>query len=942
MMKQRISFTKLIQLWGIIFLVGLGGSIVAIDVVRSYQDFNFSTEQLRADYIDSQKQMIKREVHQVVEIINYEKRQSERLTKTKIKSRVYEAYSIAQNIYQENKSTKITAEIQQMIIDALSPLRFEQGSGYYFISRLDGVAILFPGKPELEGANLLDVQDTHGQYIIKDLIEIAGKSGEGFYEYLWTKPGAAGMDFKKISFIKRFEAFDWLIGTGLYVDDVAGQIKANLLSTISRIRYGNEGYIFINRLNGDALVSNGKLFSGTKKLWAVFNQNPEKIKAVFEKEYSAALKPDGDYIYYSWEKLTDSEEESPKTSFIYGIPDLQWLVGAGVYLDDVETNIALMQTKLDNQIKAKIFYSTLIALGVVAFFLLIFSWLRRRLENDFNLFISFFRRAAFSDELIDRNLVQFDELDWMAKNANKMLQDKIYAQQSLLDEREELWQSEAKFRGLVESSADWIWEINIEGVFTYASPQVEAMLGYKPEEIVGKTPFSMMPPEEAERMASVFRDLVAAGRSIVTLENVNLHKYGRCVILETSGVPVFNKAGKVTGYRGVDRDITERKKAEEELQKMEKLKSVGILAGGIAHDFNNILMGLYGNISLAKEEIPKDHPAFKSLGNAENSMNRAIRLTKQLLTFARGGAPVRENIRIDELVKDVTRFDLSGSNIKPIFKQADDLWMADVDKGQIQQVFSNLIINAGQAMPDGGHLYITLENTELSENGVANLDQGKYIKITVADEGIGIDQKCLDRIFDPYFSTKQTGSGLGLATVYSIITKHGGRINVDSQLGKGTTFTLYLSASESQESIETRQSAAECATTKQTARILVMDDEEMICALVIKMLERSGFSVETALDGRQAIERYQQAMDVGQPFDVVIMDLTIPGGMGGTEAIKDILSIHPEARVIVSSGYANDPVMANYAEYGFCGIAAKPYTKSKLMEVLRRVLNSDA
>ncbi|MCK5783843.1 MAG: cache domain-containing protein, partial [Desulfobacterales bacterium] len=802
-MKQRISFTKLMQLWGIIFLLGLGVSIVVIDVVRSYQDFNFYADQLRADYIDSQKQMIKCEVRQVVEIINYEIMQSERLTKTKIKSRVYEAYSIAQNIYQENKSTKTTAEIQRMIIDALRPIRFEQKSGYYFSGRLDGVAILHSNKPEREGLNQLDVQDTNKKFIIRDFIKIASQSGEGFYEYFWTKPDAAGNDFKKISFIKRFEPFDWYIGTGLYVDDIKDQIKADLLSTISRIRYGKEGYIFINRLNGDALVSNGKLFSGTKKLWEVFNNNPEKIKDIFEKEYRAAFKPDGDYIYYAWEKLTDAEEESPKTSFIYGIPDLQWLVGGGVYLDDVETDIALMQTELDNQVRVKIFYFTLIALGVAAFFLLLFGRLRRRLENDFNLFISFFRRAAFSDELIDRNLIQFDELDRMAENANKMLQDKIHVQQALLDEKEELRQSESKFRGLVESSSDWIWEINIESVFTYASPQVEAMLGYKPEEVVGKSPFDLMPPEEAERIAAVFRGFIEAGRSFGTLENVNLHKDGQSIILETSGVPIFDKAGKVIGYRGVDRDITERKKAEEELQKMEKLKSVGILAGGIAHDFNNILMGLYGNISLAKEEIPKDHPAFKSLEDAENSMNRAIRLTKQLLTFARGGTPVRENVRIDELVKEVTRFDLSGSNIKPIFEQVEGLWLADVDKGQIQQVFSNLIINAGQAMPDGGHLYITLANTELSENGVPNLDQGKYIKVTVADEGIGIDQKCLDRIFDPYFSTKQTGSGLGLATAYSIITKHGGSINVDSQLGKGTLFTLYLPASESQESTET-------------------------------------------------------------------------------------------------------------------------------------------
>ena len=929
-MRNKISFIKYIQLWVIVIIITIGGSIIVIDIVRSYRDFNSRADQMRADYTARQKQIIKQEVERVVGMIRYEKAQSEILTKTKIKSRAYEAYAIAQNIYQHNKPTKIKDEIQKIILDDMRSIRFEKGSGYYFIIRLDGVALLFPGKPEMEGKNLIDLQDTHKQFIIKDLIKIAGKSGEGFYEYHWTKPDEEGNDFKKISFIKRFEPYDWLIGTDLYVGDVEGQIKSDLLSTISRIRFGKEGYIFVNRLNGDTLVSNGKLFSGTKKLWEVFNKNPENMKNIFKKEYNAALKPKGDYIYYSHFKLTDPNKESPKTSFIYGIPELQWLVGAGVYLDDVETVIARMQTELNHQIKTKMLYFTLIAVGIIAFFLFLFSRLNRRLRNDFNLFISFFNRAALSDEPIDRDLVHFDELDQMAKNANKMLSDRRQAEDAFR-------RSEAKFRGLIESSSDLIWEVNAEGVYMYVSPQVEPMLGYKPDEVLGKTPFDLMPPEEAKRIQAFFKDVTAKCESIRALENVNLHKDGRRIILETNGVPVLDEAGKVIGYRGMDRDITERKQAEEALQKMEKLKSVGTLAGGIAHDFNNILMGLFSNISIAKEDLPKDHPGFKSLEEAEKSMNRAIRLTKQLLTFAKGGAPVTESINLNDLIAKVVRFDLSGSNVKPVFEQPDDLWPAEVDKGQIQQVFSNLTINAKQAMPDGGNLYITLENADISKNAVPCLVQGKYIRITVTDEGIGIDRTHLDRIFDPYFTTKHAGNGLGLATVYSIINKHGGCINVDSQLGKGTTVTLYLPASKSQHLPETKQHEAERTTIKQTARILVMDDEEMVRNVVTTMLERSGYSVETAEGGEEAIEIYKQSMNAGNPFDIVIMDLTIPGGIGGKEAVKDILKINPEAKVIVSSGYANDPVMANYAEYGFYSIIAKPYTKSKLLEVLSRI-----
>lgn len=930
-MRKKPGFIKLIKIWGIIILLTLSGSIVALDIIGSYRDFNTQAAQLRTNYIARQKQMVKREVARVVDIIRYEKAQSEQLTRTKIKARVYEAYAIAQKIYRQNKNRKSKAEVQKLILEALGPIWFEQGRGYYFVTRLDGVGVLFADKPELEGADLSGVSDINGQPVVKDMIAIVRQSGEGFYEYHWTKPESAGKDNKKISYIKRFEPYDWFIGTGLYVDDIEKQIETRLLSTISRIRFGKEGYIFIDGFNGDALIANGKFFSKPKKLWEVFNKNPEKSKDLFRKELRAATKPNGDFIRYSIVKLTDPNKESPKISFIYGIPELQWLVGAGIYLDDVETEIAAMHADLNNRIQTKIFYFTLIVAGILFLFLILFNVLTRRLKHDFNLFISFFNRASRSDEQIDRDLIQFKELDRMAEDANKMLAGRRQAEEALQ-------QNEAKFRRLIESSSDWIWEVNKDGVFTYASPQIETILGYKPEEVIGRTPFELMPEDEAEQTTKIFTELIETGRPIVMLENVCLHKDGRLILLETSGVPVFDAAGEVSGYSGIDRDITERKKVEESLQKMEKLESIGTLAGGIAHDFNNILMGLFGNISMAKRDLPDDHPVLKRLAEAENSMNRATRLTKQLLTFAKGGAPVRENVCIAQLAEEVVRFDLSGSNVKLVFNQADDLWSAEVDKGQIQQVFSNLSINANQAMPDGGHLYLTLENLDNSAGSVPSLKKGKYIKVSVRDEGTGIAEKHFERIFDPYFSTKQSGSGLGLATVHSIIHKHGGDISVDSKYGKGTVFTFYLPAAEAPQQSPVEQPASHTPAEGQKGGILVMDDEVMVCDLAVQMLETSGFAVATAADGQRAIDMYKQSMEDGETFAAVIMDLTIPGGIGGKEAIKEIIAIDPEARVIVSSGYADDPVMANYSAYGFQGIIAKPYTLDNLQDVLGRIL----
>jgi len=388
---------------------------------------------------------------------------------------------------------------------------------------------------------------------------------------------------------------------------------------------------------------------------------------------------------------------------------------------------------------------------------------------------------------------------------------------------------------------------------------------------------------------------------------------------------------------GTIQDITERKRVEFELQKMQRLTSVGTLAGGIAHDFNNILMGLFGNIALAKTEISNDHPGFKPLEDAEKSMFRAIRLTKQLLTFAKGGDPVKEEVSLDSLIEEVARFDLSGSNVMLVHNQTDDLWSANVDKGQIQQVISNLTLNAREAMPNGGHLYVSLENVEIKESSCSGPNKGKYIKITMRDEGTGIDQKIIDRIFDPYFTTKHTGSGLGLATSYSIIFKHGGHIGVSSEFGKGATFTLYLPASDSQRLPEIKKPFDSSSPLKSSLKILILDDEEVIRMIVPRWLKRMGCFVATSADGRETIDMYRKSLSTGEPFDILILDLTIPGGIGGLEVIKEILTINPKATALVSSGYANDPVMSNYAFYGFKGVLPKPYTEAQLQELVGQI-----
>lgn len=385
----------------------------------------------------------------------------------------------------------------------------------------------------------------------------------------------------------------------------------------------------------------------------------------------------------------------------------------------------------------------------------------------------------------------------------------------------------------------------------------------------------------------------------------------------------------------LQREIVQRREAEQELLKVQKLESLGILAGGIAHDYNNILTGILGNINLARMYPDQPERVSELLTEAENAALRARDLTMQLLTFSKGGIPVRKAMFIADMIMDAADFALKGSNVRCEFSIPDDLWPVEADPGQMKQVIHNLVMNAQQAMPDGGVIEVLCENATVTSDEGLPLKNGRYVKVSVQDHGIGIPKDHLGRIFDPYFTTKQKGSGFGLATSYSIIKNHDGYLTVESELGEGTVFYFYIPAAEREVSLEYE---SEGALADGTGRILVMDDEELVRNAARNILTATGYEVEFAEDGAGALELYKRAMNSEKPFDAVIMDLTIPGGMGGREAFTKLREIDPDVKAIVSSGYSDDPIMAKYSEYGFKGVVTKPYGVQDLISAVRRVL----
>ena len=456
------------------------------------------------------------------------------------------------------------------------------------------------------------------------------------------------------------------------------------------------------------------------------------------------------------------------------------------------------------------------------------------------------------------------------------------------------------------------------------------------DQVKGKSVYSLIAKEHIEAFRKNVEE-VFQGKS-GTLEFDMIGIKGRRLSLDTHAVPLRDAQNEIIALLAVSRDVTEKKKLEEELIRAQKLESVGLLAGGIAHDFNNMLTAILGNISLAKKYLNAEDAKEKvseRLVEAEHASFRAKDLTRQLLTFSRGGAPVKNIASIGAIIKESASFALRGSDVHCAFIMPDDLWPVEVDEGQMSQVIHNLIINADQALPEGGTVTIECANITVRTDAGLPLKGGQYVRISIQDHGVGMSKEHLTKIFDPYFTTKQIGSGLGLAITYSIIKKHQGLVTVESRLGQGSTFHIYLPASGSKAPLKNDQD--EFLFTGE-GRILIMDDEDAVRSVTAEMLKNLGYEITVCRDGVEAISLYAEAKESGSGFHAVIMDLTVPGGMGGKEAVKRLLEIDPAVNAIASSGYSNDPVMADYKKYGFAGVMAKPYKITTLSEVVSNVL----
>ncbi len=513
---------------------------------------------------------------------------------------------------------------------------------------------------------------------------------------------------------------------------------------------------------------------------------------------------------------------------------------------------------------------------------------------------------------------------------------KIFVLAARQQAEEALLESEEKYRLLVGKLPAIVFKGYADWAVDFFDDKIEALTGY------GKAEFDARSLKWSEVIRS--EDLQSAKNAFIRALRTNQSyvreyrikkKDGGILWIQEKGQIICDKGGKIDYVSGVFFDITERKIFEEDRLVFSKMEALGVLAGGIAHDFNNILTVILGNISLAMLDLPKEYGGREILTEAEKACFRAQNLARQLLTFATGGAPIKGLVSIEHLIRECVTFACRGSAVCGEFTLPDNLWALEVDIGQINQVFQNLIINAIQAMPTGGTIKIHGENLVIAADSDLPLSAGRYVKISLQDQGSGMPAAYLAKIFDPYFTTKPKGSGLGLATTYSIIKNHHGHIMAESKLNGGTTFNIYLPAVEhkfiSHPEVDMKLFAGE-------GKVLVMDDEDLVREVVGKMIVYLGYEAHLARNGEEAITIFTEAQRSGQPFDAVILDLTVPGGMGGKETLAKLLELDPQVKAIASSGYSDDPIMADFHKYGFSAIIPKPYRVMEAGKVLHDII----
>lgn len=702
------------------------------------------------------------------------------------------------------------------------------------------------------------------------------------------------------------------------------ELKQDMLSWIQELSVGPAGYFFVIAEDGSVLVGPDR---GLNLLAA--GDTGEELFLTLKR---AAETGDG-FIEYEMHR-GDWERRDTKLSYVRMVPGWRWIIGAGTFFDEIERAVAAKQSHFRSMITMHLIAFFTVLLVFVISIHVIFVFFSRGAGRTLTAFLSFFDQAATRNIRIDPGRFYFQELRTLAGAMNRMVEGRIRSEQQTHAERERLAVT-------LKSIGDGVITTDIDGRITLLNAAAEQITGWQDAEAAGLpigAVFRIVREQTRQPADDPVAKVLSHGRAESIEEaTILLTRDGREVIIEDSAAPIRNEEGEMIGVVLVFRDSTLKKNLEEQTRRMQRLESLGLLAGGIAHDFNNYLAGTLGSISVVRMLLPGDHKAQEMLQLAERSSRRAQHLTTQLLTFSKGGHPVRRTTDLRAILEESVGFSSAGSSVKVTVHAGHDIAPVWADEGQILQLLNNLLLNAVQATSSSGVVTVRLGHATVDRSSGIPCPPGDYVTVAISDTGKGITPEHLPHIFDPYFTTKTSGTGLGLTVAHSIATRHDGCITVSSQVGAGSTFTLYLPVSPEKRPAKV---VAQAKTRSGGGRILIMDDEDVIREMLASALRFLGYDPMTVASGDEAISAYRKGKEAGQPFAALILDLTIPGGKGGEETLKLILASDPAACAVAMSGYADSPILDRPLEYGFRAAVTKPFTVDDIGRALEKVLTA--
>jgi len=715
--------------------------------------------QVKSNYTDKQKSLVKLEIEEVVDYIKYNRSIAEESLKEDIKERLYEAHDITSFIYEQNAATKSISEIKQLVKDALRPIRFNNGRGYYFACSLEGIDELYPVYPELEGSDVIDLQDELGNYVIRNEIDIVNERGEGYIIDFWKKPALNdGMIYPKITFVKKFEPLGWYIGTGEYLDDVEKVNQQDILARLSEIRFGEDGYIFVNKFDGTQLLTNGNLVEEIKNLKDI--EGPDGA-SVLEKEVVAAKTHDGDFIYYDWNKI-GADVLLPKISFIKGIPDWQWIIGAGFYLDDLNEQVSAIEYDRSKMIKKDIIMILTILLGLVILSFAVARWLFLTIKKNFEVFENFFRKAAKDHVKIDTDKMSHFEFKKLADLANVMLDEHMKDKNTIIE-------SELKYKNLVENQGEGVVIGDLEENLKFVNPAAVKILGEDEEKLVKMNMMEFLSDKEIQKLKKQTASRRKGKSSTYELIITRPDSSNREIMV--TATPLFDHNKKIIGSIGIFRDITEWNLANKEIEKNRKL--LELINKILRHDLTNQLAAIQSGVRMYSLEQKDEY-----LQETFKKISSSIELIRKMKEFGSLKYSTENLITID--TADIFK------NIKQVYPQIDFTINGESNVKANESFYSAIDNIISNSIDHSGSDKIVVDISS----------QEDEVTIKIRDFGKGIPDEIKDKIFEEGFKQGRTGkSGLGLYIVKEALSTIGGTIEVEDNDPQGTVFALKLKKS---------------------------------------------------------------------------------------------------------------------------------------------------